>query len=197
MITDLKQQKRPGRISVYVDKKYFIGLSMWQISDLKLKIGLEIEQEKLDLLKGDSEFGKLHDYALRWLTIRKRSAWEVQDYLRRKTKEEPVRARIFDQLEQKGYIDDLGFAQWWVENRRHNKLTSKRRLQQELRAKRVESHFIDQVLEEDQSDDQEILVALVVKKRRLTRYKDDKKLMQYLARQGYSYGDIKDALAKD
>jgi SOS response regulatory protein OraA/RecX len=41
------------------------------------------------------------------------------------------------------------------------------------------------------------LKSTIEKKRRQSKYSDDLKLMQYLARQGYNYDDIKTALQAD
>lgn len=38
---------------------------------------------------------------------------------------------------------------------------------------------------------------MITRKRRQIKYQDNDKLMQYLARQGYGYGDIKTALQTD
>ncbi len=57
--------------------------------------------------------------------------------------------------------------------------------------------IIKSVLEEDETDELNVLLVEVDKKRRQSRYQDDAKLMQYLARQGYGYEDIKKALASD
>jgi SOS response regulatory protein OraA/RecX len=56
---------------------------------------------------------------------------------------------------------------------------------------------IRQVLEEDETTDRDTLKQLVIKKRQQSRYQDDTRLMQYLARQGYGYDDIKKALRGD
>jgi SOS response regulatory protein OraA/RecX len=47
----------------------------------------------------------------------------------------------------------------------------------------------------DEGQDQ-MLVDLIEKKRLQTRYQDPDKLMQYLARQGFGYDQIKKALAR-
>ena len=58
--------------------------------------------------------------------------------------------------------------------------------------------MIEAVLgEEAAGDDLAALREVVVKKRNLPKYKADPvKLMNYLARQGFSYGDIKDVLGE-
>jgi regulatory protein len=91
-------------------------------------------------------------------------------------------------------LDDLEFARRWVENRRLLKATSKRRLNQELKLKRVSDGVIKQVLEEDDTDEAEVLKQLVARKRQQTRYQDKQKLMAYLMRQGYDYGQVKMAV---
>jgi len=41
------------------------------------------------------------------------------------------------------------------------------------------------------------LRELIAKKRQQSRYQDKLKLMQYLSRQGFGYGDIKTVLEED
>ena len=139
--------------------------------------------------------------------MRPHSAREVKDYLFKKTRDTrtktgdvkkgispEVTARVFDRLTEKGYIDDEKFTRYWVENRSLTKGASRRKLQAELRAKGVESMIIERFLSEsDRSDDDE-LQKVIAKKR--ARYPDRQKLMQYLARQGFSYDDISAALDK-
>jgi regulatory protein len=91
-----------------------------------------------------------------------------------------------------GYVDDLDFATRWVENRRLLKSTSRRRLAQELRQKRIKDDVIEQVLEQDETDEKDVLRELVKKKRR--QYPDKLKLMQYLTRQGFDYGVVRDTV---
>ncbi|MNR04852.1 Regulatory protein RecX [compost metagenome] len=137
--------------------------------------------------------------------MRPHSAREVRDYLYRKTRDTrtktgdikkgvppEVTSRVFDRLVEKGYIDDEKFTRYWVENRSLTKGASRRKLQAELRAKGVESGIIEQFLSETDRSDTNELLKVIAKKR--ARYPDKQKLMQYLARQGFSYDDISAAL---
>lgn len=180
-----------------MDGKYSFSLSSWQFGSANLKLGEDISQERVDELCEDSEFGKMHDRSLMWLMIRPRSTWEVEDYLRKKTEDEEVREKLLATFKEKKYIDDEDFAQRWVANRRLLKPVSKLKLRQELLKKRVPKEIIDQTLEADETDEAGVLVELIAKKRKISRYQDDRKLMEYLARQGFRYGDIKDALKQE
>lgn len=162
-----------------------------------LHSGQELTAAELEQLKDTSQFDKLYNRALMLVARRPRSRWELEDYLKRKDSPAPFIEQILNKLSEYGYVDDLKFAKLWVENRRLLRPTSRRRLIQELRQKRVSQEVIDAVLEEDQADEQSVLRELVDKKRRQPKYQDDLKLMQFLARQGFSYGDIKSVLQED
>lgn len=103
-----------------------------------------------------------------------------------------VADRVFDRLSEKGYINDEKFARFWVENRNQRKGSSARKLRSELQAKGVESSVIDAALANTTRSDEDELAKIIAKKR--ARYPDEQKFMQYLARQGFSYDDIKVAL---
>ena len=159
-----------------------------------LRIGQEFSEQELAQLQETASTDKALDRVLGLLARRPRSTWEIQDYLKRKDVDEVVAQEVLVTLQDKGYVNDEDFARRWVENRRLLKLTSARRLRQELRQKRVSDNIIDTVLEADETDEKQVLKDLIIRKQTQSRYKDATKLMQYLSRQGFSYGDIKDAL---
>jgi regulatory protein len=194
-ITAIKQQvKRPDRYSIYIDEKYCCAFSETELLRLGLHNGQELSKEDFAKLKDDSVRDKARYQALGQLSRRVRSEWELRDYLKRKDYAPEVIDAILKELAEYGYVNDYKFAQTWVANRRLLKATSMRRLRMELRQKRVSDEVIDQVLEEDETNERDVLRELVARKRKQTKYQDDLKLMQYLARQGYNYDDIKSAL---
>jgi regulatory protein len=195
-ITAIRQQvKRADRYSIYVDDKYAFSLSEAALIEQRLASGQEFDAAHLQELKKAAGLDKAYGNALRYVAMRPRSEWEMRQYFRRKDVEEPVAQQIIERLKGVGLLDDLAFARAWVSNRRILKATSKRRLIQELKQKQVSEAIIGQVLEEDEADEHQVLRNLVERKRQHTRYRDDpQKLMQYLARQGFGYDDIKSAM---
>jgi regulatory protein len=198
-ITSIKQQvKQANRYSVFVDGKYSFSLSETALLDSRISSGLEVTDAELDALKKMSASDKAYGRALNYAAIRPRSEWEMRFYLRRKDVADEEASAIIDKLQNIGLLNELAFARSWVASRRLLKATSKRRLVQELHQKHVPESIISQVLEEDEGDEREILRDLIARKRQQTRYKnDDLKLMQYLARQGYSYDDIKSVMQEE
>ena len=196
-ITKIEAQvKNKGRYSIYVDDKFAFGISELGLIESKIKIGQELSESDLDNLKSESKIDKLYNQTLSLIMSRMRSRWEVEDYLRRKGAEPEISIAIISRLDSKNFINDLEFARKWVENRRLLKPTSRRKLRLELRQKRVSDTVVSEVLEEDDTDDREILKQEILKKRQQSRYQDDLKLMQYLSRQGYNYDDIKNVLGE-
>ncbi|HSW66907.1 MAG TPA: RecX family transcriptional regulator [Bacillota bacterium] len=194
VISAIKQQvKRQNRYSIFVDGKYAFSLSEGGLIDSGLASGQEIDAPRLKELKATAGLDKAYGNALRYVVMRPRSEWELADYFRRKGIDEDAAKQVTDRLRNLNLLDDVAFARAWVANRRLLKSVSKRRLQMELRQKHVPGSVIDQVLAEDETDERDALKALIDKKR--ARYPDQQKLMQYLARQGFGYDDIKAALA--
>lgn len=195
-ITDIKsQEKNKQRYSIYIDEKYSFSLSDWQLLKSKIKVGDEVSSEDIAKFKHKADLGKIFDRTLNWIYIRHRSEWEIDQYLKRKTKDESIIEEIKSYLVDKNHIDDEKFSKAWLENRRLLKNVSKRKIKQELLSKRVSDSVINSVLEKDEVADIDELNKLIDKKLRISRYKDKEKLMAYLSRQGFNYQDIKEAFS--
>jgi regulatory protein len=220
-ITKIQQQvKRSDRYSIYIDDVYSFSLSDYQLVGSGLHTGKEFTADELDTFLQESNYGKAYERALNYVMIRPRSEREIKDYLTRtflypkprmyKTKTGETRIkkqevhkentvqmidRIMSRLQEKGYINDESFARAWVNSRQLTKKSSKRKLEQELMAKGVNSETIALSLQGQNELEKENLKELVAKKQRLTKYQDRTKLTQYLLRQGFNYEDIKNELA--
>lgn len=194
-ITAIKQQiKRQGRYSIFIEGEYSFSLSETALLESKLAKGQELTAGQIEQFKQQSVDDKLYNNTLNYLAIRSRSTWEVQQYLQRKDSSPALAATILNKLSDLKLIDDEAFARNWIINRRLLKTTSRRKLILELRAKRVPDEITQKVLVEDETYEVAALGELIARKRKQTRYQDNQKLMQYLAGQGFSYGDIKRAL---
>ena len=211
-ITDISLQARDkNRVNISVDSKYRFSLDVFQVGELGIKIGREYTDEELTVLEDKSQFGKLYARAMEYCLMRPRSVKEMRDYLWRKTRptkkrspktgeiiERPgvkpeIAERVLARLIEKKYLDDEKFARFWLEHRFLQKGTSVRRLKLELVQKGIEQGTINQLIAENIRSDGEELQKIIAKK----RYKyagDQQKFMAYLARQGFSYDDIRAAL---
>lgn len=206
------QVQDKNRVNISIDGKYRFSLDMLQVTDLGVKVGREIDEEELVELEQESQFGKLYTRTLDYCLMRPHSIKEVRDYLRRKTlaqryksrktgevKEragvsQTIADRVLVRLIDKGYLNDSEFTRYWLENRNLTKGASKRKLIAELRAKGVGQAIIDEQLGLSERSDSDEIKKIIAKKK--NRYPDEQKLIAYLARQGFSYDDIKSALGE-
>lgn len=197
-ITAIKKQARRGdRFSIYAGDTYLFSLGESELLRSGIHLNQELTDAQLKSLQETAALDKAYDRVLLLIARRQRSEWEIDTYLKQKGYSEELRNKLRNKLRNSGYINDRRFAEAWVRNRRLLKSTSKRRLTQELRQKRVADSVIKETLEQDEADELDILRNLVARKRKQTRYQDDQKLMQYLIRQGYNYGDVRAVLEKD
>ena len=70
-----------------------------------------------------------------------------------------------------------------------------RKIRAELAVKGVDRRIVDLVIDKSSRNDEDEIQKVIEKKR--NKYSDEQKLIAYLARQGFSYEDIKSALAND
>ena len=182
------------------------------MSELGIRIGKEYSEAELADIEDESQFGKLYARALEYCLMRPHSAKEVKDYLWKKTRATKYKSRdgsvkdrpgatqtnadrVFNRLIERGYVDDHKFARYWVDNRNMTKGSSIRKLTAELRLKGIEGSIIETVVSDSVRTDDDEIKKILLKKRK--KYDDDNKLIAYLARQGFSYDDIKSALSDE
>ena len=214
MITDIKQAvKNPNRANIFVNGKYRFSLDIFQLTQLNVKIGAKFPEDEILNLEQQSEFGKLYALGLNYCLMRPHSEKEIRDYLWKKTLNRKLRNKktgefyekkgvskvsaeqALQRLTEKGYVDDFKFAKFWIENRNQRKGSSIKKLKSELFSKGVSDEIIEQILASSKRNDSEEIRKIIAKKAK--KYADEKKLVAYLARQGFSYDEIKRALSKD
>lgn len=210
-ITDISvQANNKDRVNISVDGKYAFSLDIFQLSELGIKNGIDVTSEQITIWEAESTFGKLYGRALEYSMLRPHSSREIRDYLWKKTLSRKTKKRtgevvdrqgvsreladrVYARLEEKGYIDDEKFARWWVETRHQTKGISRRKLAAELQSKGVSRGIIDHTMQKSTREEKSELQKVIEKKRK--KYNDDEqRFIAYLARQGFSYDDIRSAL---
>ncbi|MDL2363647.1 MAG: RecX family transcriptional regulator, partial [Patescibacteria group bacterium] len=197
-ITAIKAQvKRAGRYSIFVDDKYSFSLSDTALLESKVVNGQELTEQQLRAYKELSDDDKVYGRVLNYVALRPRSEWEIRFYMERKKTPPPLIDQTLNKLSIMDLINDLKYAESFVRDRRLLRPTSRRKMMMELKKKRVSEEIIQEALGSEPEVEQIALQELIVRKRRQSKYADNTKLMQYLAGQGFNYGDIKAALQQD
>jgi regulatory protein len=194
-ITDLTTQKRkPDRINVFLNDQFAFGLSASLAAELV--IGQQLTPADIEILKRKERVEKAKQNALKYVSLRPRSEYELRSHFRRKSFEESVIDDVVAYLIDLELLDDTAFANYWVEQRETFRPRSRFALSQELRQKGISREIIDEVVEQIEETD---AARRAVEKKALhwSGLPEDtfkRKLAGYLQRRGFSYDIIRETI---
>lgn len=199
IVTDIKQQvKDKNRYSVFIDGKFTFGMSGVDVLYYHLKVGDELSKERYELILDENIYQKAKDKAVRLLGFSMRSKKELKQRLMKDYSEE-ICDRVIEMLSRYGYLNDKEFAKAYTRDSHSLKKWGNRRIKYELRSKGVSEEDIASVLEEDETNQQEIIESLVCKRLKgkpIADRAEYKKHSDFLARRGFGYEDISAVLNK-
>jgi len=188
--------KTEGRYNVFIDGKFSFSLDELQIVNSGLKTGQELSDVELVDYKSESDFGKNYIRAVDLISRRQRSEREIRDYAFRKQWTKENLEKVIERLFERGYLNDGKFAENFVRSRANLRNFSIRKMKVELKKKGISDTAIEKVLSEDENFDELVSLRNLIAKKH-NRYDDEQKLIAYLARQGFSYDDIRSAINSD
>ena len=197
VITALEVNQRDiERVKLYLDDEFVLSLP--HLEAAKLAIGQPISQKELDALADTDAEQRAFDRALRFLSYRPRSAEEVRRNLKKHKVDDALIAPVLERLERLGYLDDVGFAKFWLENRARFKPMGPRALRYELRSKGVADDLIETLLADAQVEDAAYRAAAGRANRikRTTRQAFRRKLSGLLRRRGFEADTIRDVVLR-
>ena len=200
IITSIKPQKNKKRVNVYLDNKFGFGLDLEAFIKLELKFEQELTDEQVRKIAKEAEFRKVYDKLLRFSTLRPRSEKELKDWLKKHKVHLSIHENLYSRLKRLDLLNDNKFAKWWVEQRMEFSPRGKRALIAELRQKGINRDLIIQLVNESVSQGYEEKTArkLLQKKKykweRLQKLEAKKKMSDFLARKGFGWEVIKNAI---
>ncbi len=189
-----KLGNKGDRFAIFIDDKYSLALSAQTILDKSISPGQEITSVDLDDLKHFQLNNDLYNRSLRYVSIRLRSEAEMRAYLKRKEATQDQIKAVIKKLKLLDLINDKKYADAYIHDKLILSSSSKRKLTYELRKKEISEDIISTALDNSEIDDSDSLKHLINQKRSQSKHKDDLKLIQYLVRRGYNYGDVKNAM---
>ncbi len=188
------QQKNKERVNVYIDGAFAFGLNLLDAATLRK--GQTLSPADITRLQYGDAVVRAVDAAARFLSYRPRSTAEVRQNLEKKDYPADVIDATMERLAALGYLDDLAFARYWVENRDTFKPRGPIALQMELRQKGVPDSIIQQVVETVDAQD----AAYRAAQGKLSRYRGStvmdfkRKLGGFLQRRGFGFEEVNTVL---
>ena len=196
-ITALKAQSRDKeRVNVFLDGEFAFGLVL--IHALWLKIGQYLSDEDIATLQEADTLEKAQQRALNLISYRPRSEKEVRLRLKNAEVDETSIQTVVQRLKDAGLLDDIAFSQQWVESRVRASNRGKRMIRWELKQKGVGDKEIASALEgvDDQQTAYEAATRRWPRVAALEPRERKRKLMEFLARNGFDYDVITNAIKK-
>lgn len=137
-------------------------------------------------------FKKAKSHALRYLSYRDRSKWELTQYLEKKEHSHPVIQQTLNYLTKLNYVNDQRFAMEWGRFRIEKKKFGRNRLSLELLKKGIDKETLENTVNSLYEDNPEIDIAKQCARKKFASLKgveEEKKkrrLVQYLQRRGFT-----------
>jgi regulatory protein len=161
----------------------------------RLKIGLEIEEEKLDEIQCDSERLKATEKALNFLSNRAKTKKQVKEYLEKKGYTEKTVIAVMEKLIEYKYVSDENYAEDYV--RVYSSKKGKRLIEMELKQKGVSD--IDMRSALDSIENEEESALKIAEKYLKFKEKSKENLLKcykYLLSKGFSFDTAKSAVER-
>ncbi len=199
-ITAIETQKRSGRVNIYLDGEFAVGIDEKLLVDFNLYKNRELSDNEAKELKEAENLSKCLAKAYRFLSFRARSEAEMEKKLLEKFNSDTVK-KALKKLTDYNYVNDKEFTRAWIETRKIGR--GKRMLSFELKNKGVAKETIEEELA-GLENDEELKHALSLvrsksKYQNLDRNQAYQKVGAFLSRRGYNYEIIKkviDEIAK-
>ena len=185
------------KFRIYLDGQFAFVLSKSELSSCHLKDGEAVTEDQIETILSEIVLKRAKRKAMSLLQSMDRTESELRDRLLRQDFPEETVDQAVRYVKSFGYVDDRRYAESFILSRKGRK--SRREIYAELSGKKIDGEIVDEMMERcyEESDSGEALRHLLRKKHydpSRASVEEKQKLYAYLARKGFSYGEIKKAL---
>lgn len=185
------------KFRIYLDGQFAFVLYKSELSSCHLKDGEAVTEDQIETILSEIVLKRAKRKAMSLLQSMDRTESELRDRLLRQDFPEETVDQAVRYVKSFGYVDDRRYAESFILSRKGRK--SRREIYAELSRKKIDGEIVDEMMERcyEESDSGEALRHLLRKKHydpSRASVEEKQKLYAYLARKGFSYGEIKKAL---
>jgi len=202
-VTKLSSQKKdPSRVNLYIDGKFFFGITLDNLARFGIYVGKELQEEEVSKIQTYELKSRFLSRATEYISKSIKTEFQLRRYLKDlsfKKKnvwysniEEEELEKIFNdiihKLKQYGYLNDSVFAEQFILSRIKNKPRGKSILISELLSKGVSKEIAESKVEELVEDEYQVLKEVYRKKYKDEKIgMDDRKKIDFLRRKGFDW----------
>ena len=190
------QVKDKTRCNIYLDNRFYCGLTLECVVVNRLKVGQHVQQEQLDEFQLQSEKTTALDKALTYITATQKTEKQIRDYLQKKGYVPAVVEYVIEKMRGYNFLNDGAYAQDYVNEVSHKK--GGKLIKMELRKRGVSEEEIDAAISSVSVEEQTQSALQILQKYLRYKEKDQatlQKAFRYLLSKGFDYEIAKDALA--
>jgi len=190
------QIKDKKRCNVYVDGRFYCGLTLETAVKNRLKVGQTVSPDFLSQIQLESEKNTALDKAMTHLSATRKTEKQIRDFLAKKGYLSAVVDYVVEKLNGYGFLDDKEYAESYVEYAVQKK--GVRLIRAEMRGKGLSEEDVDSALQEVDEETQIETASTILQK--YMRHKEAdretlQKAMKYLLGKGFDYEVAKKAIA--
>lgn len=196
-ITGLEVQKKDDkRVNLYLDDKFYAGVSIELIMKYHLRKGMEIGEEYLSQIILEDEKGKALDKAVKYISSTLKTARQIRDYLRKKEYNPQTIDYVIDKMIEYKYLDDTAYAKAFIAT--YSSKYGKMKLISALKSKGISDNIIDDVFANDDLKMDNSIENTAKKYLKNKEQNNDTymKLSRFLYSRGYEFDEIKSCINK-
>ena len=188
--------KRRGNLrEVRFDDGTYILLDKKLFEEASLSVGDEISEEKADFLEDASDELRCKNRAMYYLSGSDYSVAALKKKLFGAGFCEPFVSKTVDRLIELSLLDDTRYCERFVEYSRAQNL-SEREIKEKAKLKGISFEIIKEVMQDSGKSEVMRIADLILKKyiNKLENREDAEKVIAALARKGFKFSDIRDAV---
>lgn len=195
VITNISAQKNnKNRMNIFVDGEFFCAMSVEIIIKNRIKVGIEIDKEKLEKFIFENEkhdaLVKATDYISKNLKTKK----QVKEYLIKKGYSYEIALYCVDKLKEYDYINDEEYSKRYIESvasKQGYRLTQYKLMMKGVRKEDIDNAYLQTSI--DQKENAKLIAKKYLKNKEITK-ENIAKAYRYLIGKGFSYDEANYAI---
>ena len=169
---------KPGKYKLTWDNNQTMVLYEDTIVNMTLIPNKIINQDMLDTIIKNDEISLIYDKAIKYLKLRQRSKYELERYLTSKNYEPTLIKEVIDKLNNQGILNDLKFAQSYINDKLLMAKTGPYKLKQDLEALKVDHNIVNELIDNISED-----VLIINIKKYINRIGKSSKASSFITKQ--------------
>lgn len=187
------------KVKVYIDNNFCFSADYKDIKRLHIEEGRVIDNNQLRDLVYECQYNKSYNRALRLLSIKSRTEYELRKKLLEQDYDKEIIDQVITRMKDLGYVNDAEYTKMWVEEAKRMKPSGRKKLVMGLCNKGIDPKLANEAVDDCNLDDFETATEILNRRFRGKEHslRDDRdygKMYRYLIYKGIGYGAASKAI---